>query len=490
MLSKQRFPRLAFGLKNMPSEIAKPAFLHNVPSVQGQDKPTRIAETVLYLALASLALSWVALFNRAPLVFADTVGYATAALGGWLPGFFSVFYSVFILPLHWGSSLWPVVFVQGAIIAHLLYLTARTVSRASTGKGSILVVVIALAVFSSLPWLTGEIMPDIFTPVVAIGLYLIAFQGRGLGRGEIVYVSALTAFAISTHLSHVPIAAGLILLLLVLRFAFETREKPTLGRVAGRLAIPFLVAIAAMFAVNWFATHGVTLARNSNAFLLAKWIDEGPALAYLKESCPSKGYTLCAHLDELEGKTHAYLKWSADSPLRKLGFDALEPEARDIVRGTLFSRPFQIVHRGLIDFAIQLSRFQTGDGLSREFAKLVSHHLTPHYGAEVAQSILASRQGRGQLPLTEIRIVHSLALAVAAGFLLYILLLRRNAVTPDLLVFSVFVFGAVVWNAAATGALSGPYDRYLARVVWLIDFAAILGLLQLTRPKRVPLDEV
>jgi hypothetical protein len=55
---------------------------------------------------------------------------------------------------------------------------------------------------------------------------------------------------------------------------------------------------------NWVNSHGIDFARNSNVFLLAKWIDEGPALSYLTRACPTTGYALCAHLDKLKGLAH------------------------------------------------------------------------------------------------------------------------------------------------------------------------------------------
>src|SRR6476620_2352386 len=116
---------------------------------------TRLAKTIYimaYLAAGSVVLSWVALFNRAPLVFSDTMSYATSAFEGEVPGLFSVFYSIFMLPLHLGLSFWPVVFVQGAIITHLLYLTMRCVSHGKLGKTDALIVLMVLAMFSSLPW--------------------------------------------------------------------------------------------------------------------------------------------------------------------------------------------------------------------------------------------------------------------------------------------------------------------------------------------------
>ncbi len=440
-----------------------------------------MVQIAAYLALSSLALSWVALFNRAPLVFPDTISYANAALKGEVPGLFSVFYSYFILPLHQGVTFWPVVFVQGAILAHLLYLTARTVLGGRIGMADMLLIVLALAVFSSLPWLTGQVMPDALTPVVALGLYLLAFSNGELSCGELVYVGALTAFAISSHLSHVPIAAGLIVILVVLRL-FYGRAKPSFGRVALRLALPLILALAGMLTVNWLDSQELRLARNSNVFLLAKWIDEGPALAYLKETCPGTGYALCAYLHDLEAATSDHLKWSGNSPFyRAGGFDALEREAGQIVRGTLVSHPIEIMRQAVIDFGEQLTRFQTGDGLTQNFTKLVAEHLTPVYGAELPRLLLESRQGRGELPIDAFRLLHSVALALSAGFLVYLLLFARSYVPPELQCFAIFVFAAVVVNAAATGALSGPYDRYLARVVWLIVFAALMGLVQLLR---------
>jgi hypothetical protein len=119
-------------------------------------------------------LSWVALFNRAPLVFADSLGYATAAFRGEFPGLFSIFYSVLILPLHQGITLWPVVFVQGAILAHLLYLTTRCVSDGSISKLATLMIIAGLCIFSSLPWITGQILPDVLSPVLLLGMFLLA----------------------------------------------------------------------------------------------------------------------------------------------------------------------------------------------------------------------------------------------------------------------------------------------------------------------------
>ena len=53
-------------------------------------------------------------------------------------------------------------------------------------------------------------------------------------------------------------------------------------------------------------------------------------------ACPTAGYALCAHVEELRGLTHDELKWGWNSPFKKVGsFDELEPEARIFLLATL-----------------------------------------------------------------------------------------------------------------------------------------------------------
>ena len=443
-----------------------------------------MATTGALVLAGSVMLSWVALFNHAPLVFADSLGYATAPLRGEIPGLFSIFYSVLILPLHQGVTLWPVVFVQGAILAHLLYLTTRCVSDGRISQPEILLIIAGLCVFSSLPWITGQILPDVLSPVLLLGMFLLAFCGDQLRRGELLYVGALTTAGIAAHLSHVPIAFGLILLCMGLKPIFAPKQID-IWQWAALLLIPFVVAVCSMLAVTWVDSRGIGFARNSNVFLLAKWVDEGPALTYLTRACPTAGYALCAHVEELKGLTHDDLKWGWNSPFKKVGtFDELEPEARRIVWATLVAHPFEILQRAIVDAGRQLLRFQAGDGLSRDFARMVAGHLAPVFGAGIEKSLIESKQGQGRLPIAEARQLHIAGLIFAAGICFWTIKARRQGLPRKLIALWVFVLLGIVWNAIVTGALSGPYDRYLARVIWLVCFAALIALCSVARVRQ------
>jgi hypothetical protein len=252
--------------------------------------------------------------------------------------------------------------------------------------------------------------------------------------------------------------------------------------MGGAALIPFVVAVCSMLAVTWLHSHTIGFARNSNVFLLAKWIDEGPALSYLRRVCPTAGYALCAHVEESTGLAHDDLKWSDDSPLKKVGtFDESEPEARRIVWATLLDHPFQILQRAMVDAGRQFLRFQAGDGLSQDFAGMVAEALAPVFGPGMEKSLLQSKQAQGRLPIAQSRQLHVGGLIFALGIFCWSIKFWRQQLPSKLVTLYVFVLLGIVWNAIVTGALSGPYDRYLARVIWPMCFVALLGFTYVAR---------
>jgi hypothetical protein len=439
-------------------------------------RSVKTASSVIVVgAISVLGLSWVALFNSSPLVFSDSIAYTTAALKGEVPGLFSVFYSYLIVPLHGGISLWPVVFAQAAMMAHLLHLVIRCASNTPPAKSATPVGIALLCVFSSLPWVIGQVMPDVFTSVLVLGIYLLAFCSYALSRNELIYVAILTAVAITTHLSHVPIAIGLAIICWVSQCAIKGISMST-KRFAILIAAPVAIAVAAMFAVNFVSAGQWKLARNSNVFMLAKWIDEGPALSHLERNCPDAQYALCDYVEELKGLTHDDLKWGGHSPFHKMGgFDSLEPEAELIVRNTFLEFPMEIIALATFDFLKQMTRFGAGDGLTSTYAKLVAPHLNGLYDPAVESAVLNSRQAHGTLPIEEFRALHLAALAVSLIFCVICFVFWRGTLPTRLKGLYLYLPFAIVWNAAVTGGLSGAYDRYLARVVWIIPLVAVIS---------------
>jgi hypothetical protein len=429
--------------------------------------------SLILLSVSCLTFSWIAFFNRAPLVFPDTIAYATAALRNEVPGMFSGFYSYLIWPLHFGISLWPVVIAQGAMLAHLVFLFGRVVSQGTIGSSALLFIAVALSLLSSLPWLSGQIMPDVFSAVLAMGLFLHCFCFDQLSRGQQVYVFSLTTIAIATHLSHVPIALGILFLCLLLRKLLHSRCDG-LVRPATLMSLPVCMAISLMLVLNWSYSREARLARHSNVFLLAKLLDEGPALLHLNKACPEADYRICEFLDDLRGLTHDDLKWGWNSPFRKLGFDDLEPEARLIVLATVKEYPLVLFRNAMRDTGRQLAKFRTGEGLTPEFARLVAPHLGDTFSSEVESQILTSRQSEGRLAVSEWNRLHTLAAFLGLLSCIGSFSMARLRLPAPLVAWSILLPLAIVWNAIVTGTLAGPYDRYLARISWLLPYTGLL----------------
>ena len=99
----------------------------------------------------------------------------------------SFFYNLFLAPALWAHTLWLVVVLQSLIVAHLLRLVLRVVFGL-TSPFALLGVTVPLCLLSNLPWFTGFIMPDIFTGVLILALFLLVFCLPALGAGEKNYL--------------------------------------------------------------------------------------------------------------------------------------------------------------------------------------------------------------------------------------------------------------------------------------------------------------
>jgi len=430
---------------------------------------------------AVVMLMWPAIYNGAPLVFSDTIAYAAAPARREVPDFFSPFYGLLIYPLHLQISLWPVLIAQALMVAHLLRLTARTVLSRSASDLKILSVVAALCALTGLPWFTTQIMPDVFTGVVALGIFLLVLGKSQLKRSTRTYLIALTTVAVCVHLSHVPLA--------ILSFFLAALLGWRLAGITPRVvsAIPVVLGPTLLILFSVATTGQIALAKNGNVFLLAKLIAEGPAYTYLESACPEQGFRLCPFLTEMRGKSADELKWSGSSPLRTAGTtDELELEARKIVPHAVLVAPGQLLGQAALDVGRQLTRFQIGDALDANYARMTEQHLREVFGPATAASVASSKQANNDLPLGAVRVAANLGLAFGIAVAVWAVV-RPAAFPTRLVMFAAFVLAFCLLDAVVTGALSGPYDRYLARAVWLISFAGFLLLLEvlpwgLTRP--------
>ncbi len=446
------------------------AFGDPEPTAGGGALP-RLAVAVGSHLIAALLLVWPAFWNGYPLVFADTGTYLGQALLHYLGWDRPPFYSLFLLLTHWQVSLWLPVLAQGLLVAHLLGLVLRALGRSE--RAALPLAAAALAVLTPLPWFAAQLMPDIFTGVTVLALWLLGFRLAVLSLGERVYVVALAVFAVAVHQSHLPLALGVALVggvLLVGRRGWRQAWRPTL-----RMVLPALVAAVALVSVNAIGRGSASLSPFGMVFLATRVIYDGPGLAVARAQCPAVGWRLCGVLGQLPGWHNGFL-WNDDSPLRTElgGAEAWAPEARDIVMATLRARPVAVVQAALGNTLAQLGLFGIGDGLEAWPPPHGPQPLVARFFPQEVRALDTSRQQQGRLVADSRNWVplHAAAVVLGTAGLLGLLLLRWQRLPAPTAALAVLVLAATLGNAGIAGALSGPAGRYQARIVWLLPFVS------------------
>ena len=422
------------------------------------------------VALAALVLVWPAFWNGYPLVFADTGTYLGQVLHVYMGWDRPPFYSLFLFATHWRLTLWGPVLAQGLVVAHLLGVALRVLGRPYPWL--LLPVALALAVLTGLPWAAAQLIPDVFTAVLVLALWLLGFKAAALSSGERLWFAVLAAASIAFHQSHIPLAFGLALcggaLLLAARGV-----RPAL-RGMSRMAGPGVLAALALVAVNLMGHGRASLSPFGAVFLAARVIYDGPGLDLLRRACPEAGWRVCGSLDRL-GPYHNAFLWETDSPLWTEfgGPKAWAPEASEIVSAVLRDAPGAVALAFAANSLEQFRMVDTGDGTEPWPAVPGPEPLIAQFFPHERDLFLAARQQRGLLVLDakEWAPLHRVVAlcGVAALVAVPVLLRRRLGVAGAALV--VLVLAAGVGNAAITGGLSGPTPRYQARLAWLFVFA-------------------
>ena len=215
-------------------------------------------------------------------------------------------------------------------------------------------------------------------------------------------------------------------------------------------------------------------------FALARLQADGPAADYLHGACPGVGYRLCAWSDRMPMDSDAFL-WAPDGPVwgSESGPTLVAPEAARIVAATLRAAPLEVARDAIGNMLQQLTRNAVGDTLGAQHLEVtVGLLLRTYFPPSEEQRFLASRQVAGTLPVLAAPLLMLHAALLLGGTVATLLLVpwawRRN---PGLAGLAGTVLVGLVANGFATGALSGPHDRYGARIAWLVLLPPLLAML-------------
>ena len=444
--------------------------------------PTGLARTALEIFVGGVILLIPALLNGYPFVYPDTGTYILQAVERVGAPDRPPYYSLLILPLHLTVSLWPVALAQCCTVAGSIRLSAWVVGAELSGP-PYLCAVAAITALSSLPWHASQIVPDVFTSLIALWIFALVYAWERLSRPQRALLAFATAGATATHQSHLPLAAAIFAAAAGVRLlqGFGPRDA---GRVVVVGALVVGLAAAALLTYSVALVGRFTLSPQGSVFLLARMVADGSAVEYLAETCPGSGNPFCGELDRIDGD-HSDFLWNADAPVARLnvriGPEATRRAAAEVVSGVLATRPREVARATAMNILRTLVSFGALDTLCPPgciVGSTVDVTIKKYFPREYPH-MRGSLQMRGVWPIHAIRVVHAGALllsALAGGFALARAWRRGDS---PFLGLGALVLTTLLANAVVAGALVGPYDRFQSRVIWLVPLTAILGVASL-----------
>jgi hypothetical protein len=408
-----------------------------------------------------------ALWNGFPLLQWDTGGY----LARWYEGYLVPSRStVFGLYLHYGadSGFWINLGIQALATLWILQLTLRVFGINRPLR--LIALSIALILTTALPWLTSMLLTDIFAGLSVLSLFILVLHGDKISGIEKCLLFALTAFAAATHSATLGVIFGLCCAGWIVRPLLRERIAVA-GLAQGSLTI---VAGAAMLLAANFALSGqLAWTPGGSAVAFGRMLQDGIVARYLRDHCPRQHFKLCPYRNELPATADEFL-WG-DSMFDTLGrFKGLNEEMGYIALHALTEYPLWQAETAITATAEQLVHVATGEG---------TLGWLPHTYGIIARYVPAQlapmRAARQQHWDIDFAAINWIDVPVALVSLLLVFAITGRAIWrrqfDDLALLAATVSLAMLGNAFICGVISGPHDRYGARMVWIATFVALLA---------------
>jgi hypothetical protein len=458
----------------------------------------------------------------------------------------SVYYGLFVAACERIGTLWLLAAAQATLAAAVVYALWRTLAPGAQPR-SYLATMAVLAVGSSLPVFTGFAMPDVFAGFSVAAVLLIALHADRFGRWGKAALWGLLAACMNFHGSN--LLSGIVLAALALGWlASRGVAWRKLAARGGAVLAAAVVAVLAgkAYAVAIKLRTGDDLGRPP--FLTARVLADGPGRAYLRHACSHGAkYVLCryAHdpLDDSED-----ILWS-DDPAKGIFNSgdyhsrlALQREEKGFVLHAVASDPLGELSAALKNWGKQLISVSYAEPMRDP-----AYYLSDEYWKTTTLKPLLLQARRCDpevggcilnLPATFMSELDAALALAALGWLGWMLWADRKATadphppyaergavaakptegpreraeTPARASYAhprgplpafgrappsamgemsarptvVFLILAVIVNAAVCGMLSGPFDRYQARLLWLVPASALLYAIA-RRRRRAPI---
>jgi hypothetical protein len=286
-----------------------------------------------------------------------------------------------------------------------------------------------------------------------------------------VALFAFTAFSAATHSATLGVLLGLCCVALATKPLLPGRISLS-GVMQGLLALATSAVI--LVAANYALSGQAAWTPGGYGVAFGRMLQDGIVAQYLRDHCPREQFKLCPYRNALPPTGDDFL-WGNDSAFNKLGrFAGLDDEMGYIVTHSLRDYPAWQAEAALKATADQLVHIATGEGTNAWDEH--TYGIIERYIPSQAKAMRAAHQQRYDLNFTAVNRLHVpvalLSIALVAVLFGYGLWRRRG---DDLTLLAGTVCLALLGNAAICGVISGPHDRYGARLVWIATFTVLIA---------------
>ena len=408
-----------------------------------------------------------ALWNGYPLLQWDTGGY----LARWYEGYLVPSRStVFGLYLHFGegSSFWLDLGIQALATLWILQLTLRVFGI--VGPVRTLGLALALVVTTALPWLASVLLTDIFAGLSILSLFLLVLHDDKLSTLERYSLFVFTAFAAATHSATLAVLLGLCCIGWI--------ERPFLrGRIGivplARGTLTTVVGAGMLLGANFALSGELAWTPGGYGVAFGRMMQDGIVTRYLRDHCPQAKLKLCPYRDQLPATADEFL-WGK-SMFNALGrFKGLNDEMGFITLHSLAEYPLWQAEAAIMATGHQLVSVGTGEGTNGWIPH--TYGIIERYIPAQVKAMRAAHQQHWDINFTVINWLH---IPVALASMLVVFGIFANSIwrrrIDDVALLAGTVSLALLGNAFVCGVLSGPHDRYGARMVWVATFTALIA---------------
>jgi len=417
---------------------------------------------------------WPALYNHYALFFTDSQLYINCGneftftedrsfVYGWFVG---------ITSLH--ISLWFPIIVQAFIFNWVCFHFVQKLTPNFATK-IYLPTILLFSVFTSLAWDVSYLMPDVFSPISIMVLYLLFTYSKPFGTQWILLV-LVYLLILQTHFAYMLfhcLALFIILLLQVIKLPFLKAFIPKMV---------YVLTAAVFINIGLFTLEKKVLGANefssvSQVFLMGKLVENGVLQKYLDQECAIQNFEICAYKNNLAPQNYSgNFLFSPESAFQKTGGWANpHTEYKTIIKNILTTPKYLWLYAKAVfkETFLLFGQNEIGSSIHAYPRDGWGPHpaVVKYYPNEIPDYDLAKQNAKTlHFPFKTISATYVFLLIVS--FIFTFFYIKKQ----PFIVF--FVLLTLYSNAVITGGLVGLEDRYCTRQNWLIILLALVFMVK------------